>query len=119
MTLSQIRTQIQALQRKYAKELLIYRLRRQADQVYNQWARAVGDRQDPPQPHSIIRKFAAAGFFLPTYNSLHRYLEDLRQEGSIPNPVKSSWPCSPGPGPKNTRNCSAQTSPPKHDLGNI
>ena len=86
MTLSQIRTQIQALQRKYAKELLIYRLRRQADQVYNHWARAVGDRQEPPQPHSIIRKFAAAGFFLPTYNSLHRYLADLRKEGQIPEP---------------------------------
>ena len=86
MTLRQIRTQIQTRQRKYAKELLIYRLRRQADQVYNHWARAVGDRQEPPQPHSIIRKFAAAGFFLPTYNSLHRYLEDLRQEGSIPEP---------------------------------
>ena len=86
MTLRQIRTQIQTRQRKYAKELLIYRLRRQADQVYNHWAPAVGDRQEPPQPqpHSIIRKFAAAGFFLPTYNSLHRYLEDLRQEGSIP-----------------------------------
>ena len=47
MTLRQIRTQIQARQRKYAKELLIYRLRRQAEQVYNHWARAVGDRPSP------------------------------------------------------------------------
>ena len=86
MTLRQIRTQIQTRQRKYAKELLIYRLRHQADQVYNHWARAVGHQQEPPQPLSIIRKIADAGFFLPTYGSLLRYLEDLRQEGSIPEP---------------------------------
>ena len=86
MTLSQIRTQIRALQLKYGKELTIYRLRRQAEQVYNQWARAVGHQQEPPQPLSIIRQIADAGFFLPTYGSLHRYLEDIRKEGQIPEP---------------------------------
>ena len=86
MTLRQIRTQIQTRQRKYGKELTIYRLRRQADQVYDQWARAIGYQQEPPQPLSIIRKIADAGFFLPTYGSLLRYLEDIRQAGEIPEP---------------------------------
>ena len=52
MTLSQIRNRIQALQLKYAKELAVYRLRRQAEEICDQWERAGGDRQDPPQPEA-------------------------------------------------------------------
>ena len=95
MTLSQIRNQIDTLQRKYARELTICRLRRLAEQISDQWAVAVGGRQDPPQPHSIIRRVADAGFFLPIFMSLHQYLER--------NPAGEQGPCTqsnpPGPAP--------------------
>ena len=86
MTLSQNRSQIEVLQRKYAKELAIVRLRRQAEQVYNQWARAGGDQQEPPHPHAVVRKIADAGFFLSTYMHLQNYLEKIRNRGDILEP---------------------------------
>ena len=86
MTLSQIRNQIDSLQRKYARELAIYRLRRQAEEICEQWERAVGDRQDPPQPHAIVRKVADAGHLLPTYMSLHHYVKRIQKEGRSPEP---------------------------------
>ena len=86
MTLSQIRREIEALKRKYAKELAIVRLRRQAEEVCDQWERAVSDQQEPPQPHAVVGKMAAAGFFLSTYITLHHYVKRIREEGKLPEP---------------------------------
>ena len=83
MTLGQIRSQIEALQRKYAKELAIVRL--QAEQVCHQWARAIGDQQEPPQPHAVVGKMAA-GLFLSTYITLRHYVKRIREEGKLPEP---------------------------------
>ena len=41
MTLPQIRNQIQALQRKYARELAIYRLRRLFQELSDEWAATI------------------------------------------------------------------------------
>ena len=57
MTLGQIRREIEALKRKYAKELTILRLRRQAEEVCDQWERAVNDQQEPPQPHAVVGRW--------------------------------------------------------------
>ena len=86
MTLSQIRREIEALKRKYAKELAIVRLRRQAEEVCDQWERAVNDQQEPPQPHAVVGKMAAAGFFLSTYITLHHYVKRIREQGKLPEP---------------------------------
>ena len=75
MTLSQIRREIEALKRKYAKELAILRLRRQAEEVCDQWERAVNDQQEPPQPYAVVGKMAA-GRLLPLH--LH-YPAPLRE----------------------------------------
>ena len=85
-TLSQLRRQIDALQIKYAKELAIYRLRPITEQISNDWARAVADRQPVPEPHTFVRRISNAGFLLPTYASLHQYLERIRREGRLPEP---------------------------------
>ena len=86
MTLSQIRREIEALKRKYAKELAILRLRRQAEEICDQWERAVNEQQDPPQPHAVVGKMADAGFFLSTYITLHHYVKRIREEGKLPEP---------------------------------
>ncbi len=77
MTLGQIRNRIQALQLKYAKELAVYRLRRQAEEICHQWERAGGDRQDPPQPEATRRSNENPSF-------LRR--QEPRQETRPPSP---------------------------------
>ena len=59
-----------------------------AEEVCDQWERAVNDQQDPPQPHAVVGKMAAAGFFLSTYITLHHYVKRIREEGKFPDPVK-------------------------------
>ena len=85
-TLSEIRREIRALQRKYHKELAIYRMRRATEEVHHDYARAVADRQEPPKPMEVIRKIADKGFRLTTWNHLHNYLEKVREAGDVPEP---------------------------------
>ena len=59
MTLSQIRCGINALKRRFSRELAILRLNRIAD----------------------------AGFRLPTFTRLSHYLKDVRRRGDVPDPV--------------------------------
>jgi len=86
LTLSQIRREIRALQRKYHRELAIYRMRRITEQVHYDYARAVADRQDPPKPQQIVRRIADQGFRLTTWMQLLKYLERVREAGDIPDP---------------------------------
>ncbi|MDE2939611.1 MAG: hypothetical protein OXR67_11985 [Chloroflexota bacterium] len=85
-TLSEIRREIRALQRKYHKELTIYRMRRVTEEVHHECARAVADRQDPPKTLEIIRKIADKGFRLTTWMHLHNYLDQVREKNEIPEP---------------------------------
>ena len=71
MTLSQIRRHIDALKRKFARELAIIKLRRIAE---------------APEPSDVISRIAQAGFRLPTFARLHRYLADTRRKGEVPFP---------------------------------
>ena len=84
--LSQIRREVQALQRQLARELAVFRLRRAAEEVSNDYACAVADREDPPQPQEVIRKIADRGFFLNTWLDLHHYLKRVRERGDVPEP---------------------------------
>ena len=85
-TLSEIRKEIRSLQRKYHRELAIYRMRRVTEQVHHDYARAVADRQEPPKPLEIVRKIADRGFRLTTWMHLHNYLDKVREAGDIPEP---------------------------------
>ena len=86
LTLSKIRREIRALQRKYHRELAIYRMRRITEEVHYDYARAVADRREPPKPQQIIRRIADQGFRLPTWMQLLKYLERVREAGDIPDP---------------------------------
>ena len=76
MTLSQIRRRVDALKRRFARELAIIKLRRIAE----------GGLPKPPEPGAVIRRIVKAGFRLPTFVRLRRCLDDARRKGEIPDP---------------------------------
>ncbi len=80
MTISEIRRRIDALKRKFARELAIIRLRRIAEAVSNEW-----DPDQPPEPADVIQRIAGAGFCLNTFTNLSRYLKDIRLRIDVPN----------------------------------
>ena len=84
-TLSQIRTRVNALKRKYALELQIHRIHRIAEDFSLRWVRAVGDRQPLPETHAFIRHIADNGFRFHTFMNLHTYLERCRTNGNTPD----------------------------------
>ena len=81
MTISQIRSRIDALKRKFAPELAIIKLRRIAESVSNDW-----DPSEPPEPADVIGRIADAGFRLPRFMWLRRYLDDIRRQEDVPEP---------------------------------
>ena len=85
-TLSEIRREIRALQRKYHKELAIYRMRRVTEEVHHDYTRVVADQQETPKPLEIIRRIADKGFRLTTWMHLHNYLDQVREKKEIPEP---------------------------------
>lgn len=87
-TLSQIRNRVETLKRKYAKELAIYRLRRLAENISNDWAIAVANRREIPKPLQVVRRVADTGQRSDSYMELHRYIEGCRDNGTVPNPLE-------------------------------
>ena len=81
MTISQIRRRIDALKRKFARELAIVKLRRIAESVADDW-----DPDHPPEPADVIQRVVKAGFRLNTFTRLSRYLKDTRRAGEVPYP---------------------------------
>ena len=80
MTLSEIRRRIDALKRRFARELVIIKLRRIAEAVADDWTPS-----DPPEPSDVIRRIVNGGFRLPTFARLSRYLKDTRRQGEVPD----------------------------------
>ena len=85
-TLSEIRREIRALRRKYHREIAIYRMRRVAEEVHYDYARAVADRREPPKPLEIVHRIVDQGFRLTTWMNLIKYLERVGEAGDIPDP---------------------------------
>ena len=81
MTISQLRRRIDALKRRFARELAIIKMRRIAEAVANDWTPSA-----PPEPSDVIRRIAKAGFRLPTFARLSSYLNDTRRRGEVPDP---------------------------------
>ena len=79
MTLSEIRRRVDALKRRFAREIAILKLRQIAESVSDEW-----DPSEPPEPGDVIRRIADAGFRLCTFTDLGRYLKDIRLRGDVP-----------------------------------
>ena len=81
MTPSELRRRIDALKRRFARELAIIKLRRIAEAVAHDWT-----PDDPPEPSAVIQRIVKAGFRLPTFARLRRCLDDARRKGEVPYP---------------------------------
>ena len=81
MTISQIRRRIDALKRRFARELAIIKLRRISEAVSDDW-----DPDQPSEPADIIQRIVQAGFRLNTFTRLSIYLKDIRRQGDVPYP---------------------------------
>ena len=86
--LSGLRRRVDALLRKYAKEVAVVRLRRLTQEYSLEWTVAVADRQSPPETHPFILRVADAGFRLTTFMSVHKYLERCRNQNNVPDSTK-------------------------------
>ena len=80
MTLSQIRRRVEALMRRFARELAILKLLRIAESVSDEW-----DPSKPPEPAAVIARVANAGFHLPTFIALRHYLDNMRRQQDVPD----------------------------------
>ena len=81
MTISQIRTRINALMRRFARELAIVKLRPIAESIENEW-----EPDNPPKPADVIQRVVKAGFRLNTFTRLSSYLKDMRRRNDVPDP---------------------------------
>ena len=84
LTLSQLRRRVDALKRKYAKELAVVRLRRLADQYSQQWACDISDRKPAPQSQPFIRQIAQSGYRLQDLCGPRHLPETLPRTGRYP-----------------------------------
>ena len=111
MSLTQIRTRLNTLRRKFAIPLAAMRLLRLADAHSQQWLIAHANHQPLPQPHHLITQLSRHHLRLPNIVTLHRYLERCHDTPTQPDPYEIArcllpWPAQrgllnllPGPGP--------------------
>ena len=78
--MGEIRSRIRALQKKMALELAIVRLRRLVKEFRLQWFVALTDHKPLPEPRSFGSRVVKAGFRLPTFMEVNKYLEKCRRK---------------------------------------
>ena len=78
--MGEIRSRIRALQKKMALELAIVRLRRLVKEFRLQWFVALTDHKPLPEPRSFGFRVVEAGFRLPTFMEVNKYLEKCRRK---------------------------------------
>ena len=98
-----LRARVRALQRTLALELAVVRLRRLAGEFCLQSSVVRASGQLPPQPQAFIHRVASAGFRLPSFMAVHKYLERCRDKDILPDRedllrslIPWSW-CYPAP----------------------
>ena len=82
MTLAQIRNQLRQMQRKFARELAVFRLRQIAEKIAEDWTIATAEKEPLPQPHQVVLRVAREGHRLKTYMNLNRYVQQCIDEDS-------------------------------------
>ena len=81
MTIAQIRNQIHQLQRQFAKELAVFRLRQLTEEIADDWAIATENGEQLPQPHQVVQRIARAGHRLKTWMNLNNYVQQCLDNG--------------------------------------
>ena len=80
-----LRARVRALQRTLALELAVVRLRRLSGEFCLQSSVVRANGQSPPQPQAFIHRVASAGFLLPSFMAVHKYLERCRVKNILPD----------------------------------
>ncbi len=78
--MGELRARVRALQKKMVLELAIVRLRRLVREFRLQWFVALTDHKPLPEPSSFGSRVVRAGFRLPTFMEINKYLEKCRRE---------------------------------------
>ncbi len=79
-----VRARVYAVRRKMALPLAVLRLRRMADEFCLEWNVAIAYPRPLPETHPFIHRVVAAGFRLPNFMSVHRYLDRCRSRNTVP-----------------------------------
>ena len=80
-----LKARVRALQRTLARELAVVRLRRLSGEFCLQSSVVRASGQPAPQPHAFIHRVASAGFRLPSFMAVHKYLEMCRIKNILPD----------------------------------
>ena len=80
-----LQARVRSLQRILAPELAVVRLRRLSEEfcIESTVVRASGE--PPAQPQAFIQRVASAGFRLPSFMAVHKYLERCRDRNDVPD----------------------------------
>ena len=81
MSFSQLRNRLDALMRKFHRELAILHARRVAEPISNDW-----NTQEPPDLFHVGQRFTDAGCRSFAFANLYDYLDQTIRKGEVPNP---------------------------------
>ena len=79
-----LQARVRALQRILAKELAVVRLRRLSEEFCIESLVVQANGEPPSHPHVFIQRVASAGFRLPSFMAVHKYLERCRDRNDLP-----------------------------------
>ena len=83
--MNDLRPRVNALRRKMALHVAVVRLRALVQEFCLQWAVALSEHRPLPDAHSFVSSVVAAGFWLPTFMAVHKYLDRCRSQNTIPD----------------------------------
>ena len=87
MTLSNIRSRVNTLKRKFALPLTVLRARILAEKLCQDWTAAQANRQPQPETHTLVTQTAQTSRLpVTTWSALHRYLDRIRDQNTHPDP---------------------------------
>ncbi len=83
--MNSIRASVNALRRKMARPLAFLRLYRLVYKYCIQYHAALVERLAPPNSRAFIDRVVSAGYGLPTFMAVHKYLERCLSRGAEPD----------------------------------
>ena len=84
MSLSRIRSRIEALERKFALPLAAVKLRPLAEEFCNECEAARAEEKPLPQAHPFIQRLVGKGFQFSTFTSLSKYIKKCHDKKEPP-----------------------------------
>ena len=99
MSLSQLRSQVNAIKRKLVRELRVVRARRAAEDYCDLWKDLVARKMLPPDPFRLIRNLFKRTRQPGDFVAADGYLNQCRERRHLPTPMQSSAASCPGKPP--------------------